>query len=1262
MIKIKKLIAGVASVAIVLMTSVTSVQAYDDVSSWDWFSPYVEALADAWIFDGSKDMFRASDNMNRAEFVKTMVEAAWISTDDVEDAGFSDISSQWFAKYVNAAAAKWIIDGPMSSKGNKFSPSDNIARAAAVKIALWAFWVDADDYQSPATSFNDTNGHWGEKFITASYNLSIVDWMGGSNTTFAPNDNISRAAVAKVWAFSIIVSDDPSTYVRFEDWTSAFSPFTASDIKKMVWDIVGVDTIASEDPVDDDTPTTSVNVSDWSLEISVSADSPKWAVIPYGVAWVEFAKFDLTANWDDILVSSITLTRKGLWERTDFTEVVLFDDGWTRISKTKTFNSDDEAVVTLDDGWLLIWAWETKTVSVKATIAGAAIAPQWNRDAITVVSASSIASNSVEVVWDFPLNWSTFEIGSQGWGEIIITTNWSVAAVKLWETDITIMKFKVGNDNVEDIDFNWITLKEIDDIDENGDLGNFKLYNWSDLVATTNMMTNKYLTFKLDESVTIDQGKTEKFSVTADILWWASKNIHFTVDKALDVSATWRKYGYWAAITWSVVTGTADPNNVVSVKAWDLTFIKVEPVVTKVRKNKDNVEFWKFKIVTNAGKNLEFEQLSVTIYNNQAWGSWVLALLENIEVYDESKWTTYELWSSDLSTATTITATEADLWIALTDWETRVFTLRADTLDNVAIDWALIKFEISSIWSVGVKVKETDNDEDVIDVTPSILSYKSVEWTVSAATLTLQTLSAAKNVVIWSDNIVALDFEVEWWDTSDVVISELTIWEASPNTNTWFANQVISEVKLWKKEWTNETLIDSKWGSQISSNSLAFDNLNVTIPMGEKVRFVVTVSVAKDSTKVDLAMNLKATFSSSNLEDEDWDDVTITPTSVTSARTLTLVWIWSLQTFAVDNDNDVMNNKAQNAIAWEVTDFIASFELKWTNEDINIKDLLLTTYIDWSEAANMNTYIESFSIYWNDKVTLLATETVDAVANTEFENINLAVAQITSTIYVKAKLNKIWDLNTVSQETTTWFTLWMKITDAEWVSSWDKIMWFKVSTSEEISDTNYLVATWSNVLNIVATKPASVELITWYDTTLVTWNNNIAFVKIAPTVHSNATASWNNAVAVLQALRINVELEWWNNTWASITEATIKEVNGNTSTSVTVSCIDTAAASTGCTIAFSAAVLRALGSDIELSTARTYKITVNVTGLDSSVNWQYIKVSMDALDGTSATSNVSYKSCKRYMCTQTVRNSQTVNQMLFKNKSAIDAYQISTSY
>jgi hypothetical protein len=61
--------------------------------------------------------------------------------------------------------------------------------------------------------------------------------MSNSKSAFAPNANISRAAVSKVAAYTMIVADDAETYVRFEDGTSAFSTFTAENIATQVKNI-----------------------------------------------------------------------------------------------------------------------------------------------------------------------------------------------------------------------------------------------------------------------------------------------------------------------------------------------------------------------------------------------------------------------------------------------------------------------------------------------------------------------------------------------------------------------------------------------------------------------------------------------------------------------------------------------------------------------------------------------------------------------------------------------------------------------------------------------------------------------------------------------------------------------------------------------------------------------------------------------------------------------------------------------------------------
>jgi len=151
--------------------------------------------------------------------------------------------------------------------------------------------------------------------------------------------------------------------------------------------------------------------------ISLSSDSPKWAVIPQWVSWVEIAKYDITSNWDDVTLNSIILKR--VWIANDKTvaKIAIYDENW-RVTKTKSFNtSDDDATLTFLNWGLKIWAWETRTISVVASIACDANACttatnnlwtttiNWDRFAVEIASAAAITSNSQECIGDFPVVW-----------------------------------------------------------------------------------------------------------------------------------------------------------------------------------------------------------------------------------------------------------------------------------------------------------------------------------------------------------------------------------------------------------------------------------------------------------------------------------------------------------------------------------------------------------------------------------------------------------------------------------------------------------------------------------------------------------------------------------------------------------------------------------------------------------------------------------------------------------------------------------------
>ena len=340
---VKKSVASIATTSLVVTTMFVgpSASAFSDVPSDAWFSPYVDALTEAGIFKNQRS-FRPSDNMNRAEFVKTLVVAAGIDTTDAMDAGFDDVYEQWFAPYINAAVENGIING--SDKSSNFRPGDNITRAEAVKIALNAFAIPYEKYMDPAADFVDDNNHWAEDMISAAYNLSIVDGKGGSKTVFAPNELISRSAVAKIASYAIIAYAYSDPYARV-DGVSGFADFNDTDIMDLVSisvdDIAAeTDTYVSDNNTDNNTSDNTNNnnnsasdnntsdntdntndtetkapakvVSDGGLEVSLSPSTAASTTVPDSASNVPFLSFDLTANGDDITVTALTVKRTGV--------------------------------------------------------------------------------------------------------------------------------------------------------------------------------------------------------------------------------------------------------------------------------------------------------------------------------------------------------------------------------------------------------------------------------------------------------------------------------------------------------------------------------------------------------------------------------------------------------------------------------------------------------------------------------------------------------------------------------------------------------------------------------------------------------------------------------------------------------------------------------------------------------------------------------------------------------------------------------------
>lgn len=176
----------------------TVTRLFCDVQKDDWFYTYITDLSGMNVVQGYSDgCFRPNDPVTRAEFVKMMM--AGLDAIDYEyspiptsvPAYFGDVNNEWFANYVNTAAANSFVEG---YEDDTFRPNNSISRAEAVQ-ALYG--IGAMEKPLGFSPFTDVHsGDWFNTAVTAMYNANIIS--GKSQSIFDPHTDITRAEAAKI--------------------------------------------------------------------------------------------------------------------------------------------------------------------------------------------------------------------------------------------------------------------------------------------------------------------------------------------------------------------------------------------------------------------------------------------------------------------------------------------------------------------------------------------------------------------------------------------------------------------------------------------------------------------------------------------------------------------------------------------------------------------------------------------------------------------------------------------------------------------------------------------------------------------------------------------------------------------------------------------------------------------------------------------------------------------------------------------------------
>jgi len=139
--------------------------------------------------------------------------------------------------------------------------------------------------------------------------------------------------------------------------------------------------------------------------------------------------------------------------------------------------------------------------------------------------------------------------------------------------------------------------------------------------------------------------------------------------------------------------------------------------------------------------------------------------------------------------------------------------IRADTLDVAAVATAKLAATVAYD-STNFVIKETSDDKVVSDVTPSSMTFKTVNGTSSSLSLNQVAISATKSAVIGSKGIEAMTFELKSDnDSTDLFVDELQIKGSVVSDSINVSNAYITAMYLYN----GTTLLDTVSASNLSS-------------------------------------------------------------------------------------------------------------------------------------------------------------------------------------------------------------------------------------------------------------------------------------------------------------------------------------------------------------------------------------------------------------------------------------------------------------
>lgn len=1132
-------------------------------AAYDEFIWYADKLAWEWVVNmqWSSAWYRVLDNLSRWEAAAMIVRHTdWEDLTSLWNV-FSDMDkNNTFTKYVE----KLATDGKISKSRANFYPNANITRAEFLKIAInGLYWTDWS-VNTSTTVFKDVTDSEQIKYI----NKALDEWLISSNNYFRPNDSITR------WEAFKIISKSIDAIAATND----------------LWDIFNTDTWSTSNTGSNTSTWTTTVTPTWSLSdlnVALATDNPAWIAVPASAQWVVLWKFTLTST-KDTTVDRLKFVKMWLSSNQALAGVTIYVN-WTRITSVRTLNNDNTIDFNLYPT-IVVKSGTPIDVSLVGninTVANSSSAEisftlneigQW-----TNTKTVSLTTNKFNVVW--------IEAGS-----ITISNNGTLAPVKVGETAKDLYKFKIYNpSSTESVVLKSVMFKQIGSIQTETELENIWLYTdaWV-LVSKVAKANSDYIKFDFWTGMTLSTLKTLRFSIKWDITGWAGRTIQFELNNIMDLYAVNQNMWYgvktsatviWDSLTvWvgAVVLGSVDTGN------------------SYITKNKKDVALAKFKLTANSWKNLQIDRFY--IYAENTWtGVPMTTFLENVRLFDETSGYGYDLDYQSGGTASGYYLSNSVDYL-IPNKTSHTFLIKANVKNLTGTDLtnftkSVFYFKINTSGTNAMRISSYDDNSVVTDITPSVLTFNTLNGSATAVSLYTLPLSSSKNAVIGSKDVDALEFEIKNSDVNDIRLNSLEIsW--TPGSG-WLNGSLISEVKLYKDSVSDSNLLVSVSWNQATNNKLSFDGLWISVLKNSTQKFIITTTIVDDISNVGKQVRIGLT--AADITDSEWDDSFIEGTTsaltiatYTSDRTLVLTNGWAINTIV--NNSYVDTNKDKTFLANTTSPYVATYEVISQWERMKLKDIDIVATED--VAGDFKKSISAVILYNKDKTEIARQSVTNNTVS--FTNINYIVAEGSENIYVKLISRKIWKDEAGAK---TWnMRIAFAVKKVEWADSFKQL----TAPAQSLA---------SNSFTVYPVRLSNVELVNSYNgysinSKLLNGDNNAAIIKLTGENWNNTnTSNW----ATLKLLLSQIKMKMSKYTGTTVNSVTIEKINGS-DTPITWSVA-------GWYITFNTSTFTS-DQKIETNSMSYYLVKVNVTKDNVQTTDDYVRFDFDWFN----TWEVSYKS------------------------------------